>query len=241
MAFHAPPLPLRRGAPPPPAFPAVSPRQPPAWPRRSAAARSAPRAAARPSPGGGGASNPLASFLRAANPLAPRSTPAPAPPDELLPPPDPPCPCGSGRSYGGCCRRYHAGAEPAAPLGLLRARYTAYALGLPAYIMRTTAAVNEDYRVPGGGGGGVVGWRREILDFCESYDFVRLDVLEQTRGAGAGDLAASSVCILFRANMERLDIPGGPVSFIERATFIKEGNRWLYASGKLVDVDEPDF
>lgn len=41
--------------------------------------------------------------------------------------------------------------------------------------------------------------------------------------------------------MERLDIPGGPVSFIERATFIKEGNRWLYASGKLVDVDEPDF
>lgn len=62
MAFHAPPLPLRRGAPPPPAFPAVSPRQPPAWPRRSAAARSAPRAAARPSPGGGGASNPLASY-----------------------------------------------------------------------------------------------------------------------------------------------------------------------------------
>ncbi|OSX68400.1 hypothetical protein BU14_2862s0001 [Porphyra umbilicalis] len=41
--------------------------------------------------------------------------------------------------------------------------------------------------------------------------------------------------------MERLDAAGGAVSFIERATFVKEGNRWLYASGKLVDVDEPDF
>lgn len=84
----------------------------------------------------------------------------------------------------------------------------------------------------------MVGWRREILDFCESYDFVRLDVLEQTRGTtvsggggfggvgGGGNGAPTSVCILFRANMERLDLPGGPVSFIERATFIKEGGRY---------------
>lgn len=43
---------------------------------------------------------------------------------------------------------------------------------------------------------------------------------------GGGNGAPTSVCILFRANMERLDLPGGPVSFIERATFIKEGGRY---------------
>jgi len=49
-----------------------------------------------------------------------------------------PCPCGSGRPYAGCCGRLHSGAENAATAeALMRSRYSAYVLGLEAYLLAT--------------------------------------------------------------------------------------------------------
>ena len=51
----------------------------------------------------------------------------------MPPRPHPPfksCPCGSGRSYAACCRPAHDGSvPPPTPEALMRARYSAFALG----------------------------------------------------------------------------------------------------------------
>ena len=47
------------------------------------------------------------------------------------------CPCGSGREVEACCGRLHAG-EPAPDAeSLMRSRYSAYVLGLEAYLLAT--------------------------------------------------------------------------------------------------------
>src|SRR3954470_4379289 len=59
------------------------------------------------------------------------------------------CPCHSGRRYNICCRPLHTG-EPAAarPETLMRSRYSAFALGLGAYLVETLAATHPDRRRP---------------------------------------------------------------------------------------------
>lgn len=52
--------------------------------------------------------------------------------------PDQLCPCGSGKTYAECCRPFHDGESwPADPEQLVRARYSAYALGKWQYIVDT--------------------------------------------------------------------------------------------------------
>ncbi|MGL1617823.1 YchJ family protein, partial [Vibrio parahaemolyticus] len=48
------------------------------------------------------------------------------------------CPCGSAVDYAGCCGRYHLGAEPPTAATLMRARYSAFALGLEDFLMATS-------------------------------------------------------------------------------------------------------
>ena len=46
------------------------------------------------------------------------------------------CPCGSGKPYAACCGGRHAGAENAPTAeALMRSRYSAYVLGLEAYLL----------------------------------------------------------------------------------------------------------
>jgi SEC-C motif-containing protein len=49
-----------------------------------------------------------------------------------------PCPCGLAASYGACCGRWHEGPQrllAPTPQALMRSRYSAYALGLQAYLL----------------------------------------------------------------------------------------------------------
>lgn len=90
-----------------------------------------------------------------------------------LPNPDAICACGSEKSYGKCCRRFHT-AQSSPPLAedLLRSRYSAYAYRLPSYIMKTThsSLAELDRRK----------WKREIMDFCRDYQFLGgVDIIEQ--------------------------------------------------------------
>ncbi|WP_369931064.1 YchJ family protein [Xanthomonas sp. NCPPB 2632] len=48
-----------------------------------------------------------------------------------------PCPCGSGSSYAACCGRWHAGEVAPTAEALMRSRYSAYVLGLEAYLLDT--------------------------------------------------------------------------------------------------------
>lgn len=49
------------------------------------------------------------------------------------------CPCGSKKNYADCCEVFHQSSEVAETAEqLMRSRYSAYALGLPEYIVSTT-------------------------------------------------------------------------------------------------------
>lgn len=47
------------------------------------------------------------------------------------------CPCGSGRALEACCGRWHAGAPAPDAESLMRSRYSAFVLGLEAYLLAT--------------------------------------------------------------------------------------------------------
>lgn len=47
------------------------------------------------------------------------------------------CPCGSGRTLEACCERWHAGAPAPDAENLMRSRYSAFVLGLEAYLLAT--------------------------------------------------------------------------------------------------------
>ena len=57
--------------------------------------------------------------------------------------PDTRCPCGTGEVYGACCGRYHSRFAQAGeltaptPEALMRSRFTAFAVGLPDYLLAT--------------------------------------------------------------------------------------------------------
>jgi SEC-C motif domain protein len=50
------------------------------------------------------------------------------------------CPCGSGKPYSACCEPAHNGTPALTAEALMRSRYTAYVLGLEAYLLKTWAA-----------------------------------------------------------------------------------------------------
>jgi SEC-C motif domain protein len=47
------------------------------------------------------------------------------------------CPCGAPRAYADCCARWHAGAPAPDAESLMRSRYSAFVLGLEAYLLAT--------------------------------------------------------------------------------------------------------
>jgi uncharacterized protein YchJ len=125
-----------------------------------------------------------------------------------------PCPCGSGKAYGGCCGPAHANrAPPATPELLLRSRFAAYRLGLVDYLVATThpaaperrsaalglAGIDDGDRGGGGGGGGgdkaaaaAEAYRASIARTARATEFVALSIdragasVRPREGGGAG-------------------------------------------------------
>ncbi len=125
------------------------------------------------------------------------------------------CPCHSKKKYSDCCRKYHQNALPETALVLMRSRYSAYALGLVEYIMRTTDPANPNYQV------NVAEWANQIKHFSENTSFVDLEILEFIDGP-------ETSYVTFKAGLKQ---GLNDVSFIEKSLFVKTNNQWLYADG----------
>lgn len=110
------------------------------------------------------------------------------------------CPCGLPAAYRACCGRYHAGsAAPTAEL-LMRSRYSAYALGDPAYLLQT--------------------WHpstRPAGLHLDGTRWTRLEVLEST----GGGLLETAGTVAFRAHHR-----GGVLE--EHSGFVRDAGRWSY-------------
>src|SRR3982750_4285756 len=94
------------------------------------------------------------------------------------------CPCDSGLSYKNCCQVLHKGGKAASPEALMRSRYSAYALHLTTYIMKTTHPDGTRYNSD------AATWKREIELFCQNTRFERLQIL-----------AAQDDMVTFRATL----------------------------------------
>jgi len=124
------------------------------------------------------------------------------------------CPCGSRLKYKKCCEVYHDSVEAADALKLMVTRYSAYAAGDASYIMRTTHSSNVDFKEDR------KTWAKEIENFCNSTEFLGLEVLDFIEGE-------NEAFVEFKAKLS-----DGVLH--EKSRFVKENGRWLYASGEFI-------
>lgn len=119
------------------------------------------------------------------------------------------CPCLSGLPYDECCGPFHGG-DAVAPTAerLMRSRYSAYALGFPAYLLGTWHPST----------------RPAELALDERLHWYRLDILGRT-GGGMLDTTGT---VEFRASYR---IDSQPGSQHEVSRFVREGGRWYYVDG----------
>nr|WP_297411230.1 YchJ family metal-binding protein [Naasia sp.] len=122
------------------------------------------------------------------------------------------CPCGSGAAYSECCEPLHQGEPAPAAVGLMRARYAAFALGLPDYLAGSWHS----------------GTRPADLRLDPELTWRRLQIVDTARG-GAGD---DEGMVEFRAVYRS---PTGLEVLHERSRFVREHGSWVYLDGDLLE------
>ena len=136
------------------------------------------------------------------------------------------CPCGSGLHESACCRPYLRGAEAPDAAALMRSRYTAFATGDVAYLVRTLAGAHAE------GTAARDELVRSLKDTCRRVRFMGLRVLDH---AAAGDDGFARVLFSVRA-FEK----GRDRSFHELSRFRHDGAGWRYVDGALRDGPAPE-
>jgi len=130
------------------------------------------------------------------------------------------CPCCSGQPYEECCKIFHNGILAPDGLTLMRSRYTAFALHLVDYIIRTTHPQNEKKNLP------EELWRNEIALFCEHTQFTQLKILSFCEMDHHGVV---SFVAHFSQNGQKLCQK-------ENSYFEKVGEEWLYVKALYLKV-----
>ena len=146
------------------------------------------------------------------------------------------CLCGSSQPYGSCCKPYHDGVIPSTAEKTLRARYSAYALGVPEFIIQSSHPQSEDYveymvEAQASSKSSEKRWAKDIIRMSRDYKFLGFNVTEIRE---MNDKDQSKANISFIVVLSEKD--GGIEAVRERCSFVYEGDRWLYVDG---DVDEP--
>lgn len=115
------------------------------------------------------------------------------------------CPCGLGDAYDACCGRFHRGAPASTAEQLMRSRYSAFAVGDAAYLLRTWHPTG----------------RPRTLELDPAMTWTRLAVLETSEG-GLFDAAGT---VRFRA----IYVQDGKRGVLaETSRFVREDGRWVY-------------
>lgn len=124
------------------------------------------------------------------------------------------CPCGTGLIYGECCGPLHQGLAAARTAEqLMRSRYSAFAVGDPAYLLRSW---HPDTRPA-------------TLDLDTDTRWLWLEIVRAELG---GELDAQGV-VEFRAKY-RVDSPSGRSSGVQHeiSSFSRVDGAWVYVDGE---------
>lgn len=126
------------------------------------------------------------------------------------------CPCGSQFPYNACCAPLHAGiAKAKTAEQLMRSRYSAFAKGLPKYLVNTRAPA-----------------MREASDFKDlqammaNTEWLALEIVDTELGS-ENDLIGEVEFIASYASNGAID------QLHERSRFVKEQTEWFYLDGDL--------
>lgn len=123
------------------------------------------------------------------------------------------CPCGSGASFVACCGAIHTGARGADTAeDLMRSRYTAFAVGDEAYLLRSWHPAT----------------RPESVRLDPRHRWTCLEVVDAS--GGPGDEAGT---VTYRAHSRGRDGRAGVL--VERARFGRRAGRWVYVDGDILD------
>ncbi|SFO71940.1 SEC-C motif-containing protein [Geodermatophilus dictyosporus] len=121
------------------------------------------------------------------------------------------CPCGTGLTYAECCGRLHDGTATAGTAEqLVRSRYSAFAVGDPAYLLATWDPAT----------------RPPSLELDPAVRWTGLEVLATT-GGGPFDVEGT---VTFRAHARA---GGADHLQAERSRFRRADGRWLYTDGEV--------
>jgi SEC-C motif-containing protein len=129
------------------------------------------------------------------------------------------CPCGSQQNYLLCCAPFHKGKIVSNATQLLRARFSAYALNLPRFIIETTHPDNPQYQRD------FRDWEKKISSFSSDFLFEGVEILDIEK-------AQDETTIRFIAHLKK---GSSSASFIEKSLFVKLDGRWVYRSGIIED------
>lgn len=120
--------------------------------------------------------------------------------------PERPCPCDAEKTYTACCGRLHAGHAAADTAeALMRSRYSAFALGDAAYLLRTWHPRT----------------RPDELDLPDDRHWTGLEILARTDGT----VFHASGTVTFRAHYRD---PEGPGMQEETSEFVRLDGGWRY-------------
>jgi SEC-C motif-containing protein len=127
------------------------------------------------------------------------------------------CPCGSEKLYDDCCGPFLARtAQPQTAEALMRSRYTAYTRGDVDYVLETLAPEQQ----------GDVD-RESTEQWSKQSEWLGLEILSTE----AGQASDTQGVVEFLA---RYKVRGTAVAHRERATFRKQGERWLFVDGEQI-------
>ena len=122
------------------------------------------------------------------------------------------CPCNPTKKYSECCKKAHQNIQSIFTAeALMRSRYCAFVLANISYLQEShhsnTRPSNRE--------------KKEILQWTKSVEWIKLEVLNTTKGT-ATDLTGT---VEFKAFF----IENGKVDVIqENSFFSKENNHWVY-------------
>ena len=117
-----------------------------------------------------------------------------------------PCPCDSGTPYTQCCQPLHGGVAAVSADALMRSRYSAYVLGISAYLLSTWHSST----------------RPQSLDLHKTH-WLGLSVKQRST---SGDTATVEF-------VARYKVQGKAHRLHERSRFVREDGRWYYVDGEV--------
>lgn len=130
------------------------------------------------------------------------------------------CPCQSKKKYNQCCEKYHLGKSNCkdAPT-LMRSRFSAYALNLVDYIIKTSHPKNPCFQKD------LKTLKEDIKSFCEKTSFKNLKILDFTEEKNQ---AFVTFIAYLKAN-------NNDITFTEISHFEKKDKKWLYKDGQIFE------